>query len=150
MSRGQGSLNPGFLSPLANEKSSNSKLSFSPSIFLSRPDHTHSLSSPDHSHNHAHFRSSTIPIPKYGISAAPPTSVARCSVSPSSESDCTHSLSDNDGGGSFVTSTPIKDGKENLVRSDSDDAWSPTILLSKKRRHLKETNEVRLCPKGME
>ena len=65
-------------------------------------------------------------------------------MSPSSESDCAHSLSDvtDNDGGSFVTSTPIKEGKENLIRSDSDDGWSPTILLSKKRRHLKETNEV--------
>jgi len=63
----------------------------------------------------------------------------RYSISPRSETE--HSLSA-DGAESFVTSTPIKGGKENVVRSDSDEHWSPTILLSKRRRHLKETNEV--------
>ena len=56
------------------------------------------------------------------------------------------SLSDDRGGGGggeggFVTSTP-KSGKENLVQSERSEAWSPTILLSKRRRLLKETNEV--------
>ena len=79
---------------------------------------------------------------------APPSRLAaRFSVSPGSESDRGHSVSsdttENDGG-SFVTSTPIKCGKENQLRSsDSDEGWSPTILLNKRRRHLREPNEVR-------
>lgn len=74
------------------------------------------------------------------------SSSMRFSTSPGSESDCMHSLSDTPDkeSGSFVTSTPIKGGKENIVRSDSDEPWSPTILLTKRRRHLKEANEVQI------
>lgn len=143
----QAHLDSGFLSPHSNEKSSASKeLTFSPSIFLSRPDHTLSMSSSDHTHS----STSSIPIPRTEAAtiaaAAPPSRLtARFSVSPSSDSDCVHSLSDttDNDGGSFVTSTPIKSGKENHARSDSDEGWSPTILLSKRRRHLREPNEVR-------
>ena len=76
-------------------------------------------------------------------------------MSPGSESDsgaaaaATHnSLSDDGGGGGggFITSTPKSNnsGKENLVLSQRSEAWSPTILLSKRRRLLKEPNEVSL------
>ena len=133
-------LDAGFVSPLSSEKSSSAgkNLAFSPSIFLSRPDH---MSISDHAPNTTHSSTSSGPTPNKSESSAPPR--IRFSVSPGSESD-SHALSDTEGA-SFITSTPIKSGKENTMRggSDSDEMWSPTILLTKRHRHLKETNEVR-------
>ncbi len=76
-------------------------------------------------------------------SGLPPTSnlASRFSTSPGSESDCVHGLSSDGGTDSeFATSTPIKSGKENIIRGDKEEAWSPTILL-KRRKHLREVRE---------
>ena len=47
----------------------------------------------------------------------------------------------------FVTSTPIKNDKENLRKRSAEQeegGWSPTILHSSGRKHLQECNDVSL------
>lgn len=113
-----------------------------------------SSSSSDHSHNPVSSPPLPIPVPKSESNAnldsdqkRPSTDLGLrlSSTSPGSESDCPHSLLDSgESGTSFITSTPIKSGgKENVRRKSETEEWSPTILLNKRRRHLRETNEVR-------
>lgn len=157
-------LNTGFLSPLANEKSStNKELGFSPSIFLSRPNDSHtdnmqsSTSSPP--------SSAPIPIPRsdsisnaedhdFGESSGHLEQLRPRSSSSGYNSDsCARGgdhLNSSRNGEDFVTSTPIKIDKENLRkrRGSTEDeegvGWSPTILHNSGRKHLREANDVSL------
>ena len=120
-------LNADFPSPLAKDSSTFNvqQPTFSPSIFLSRPDHT-SITS--HSLTSDPSESSILPT------------VSVLSASPVSDEE---GMASGETGikNSFVTSTPIKGNKENLR-----ERWSPTILRKAgSRRHLKDTNEVFLC-----
>ena len=99
-------LNTGFLSPLAqgnSDHTSKQQFTFSPSIFLSRPDES-SRPTPQHMRptsllsGNRHLGSSTL---------APPVHYPVGPSSPSSESD-------GGLGEEFVTSTPIKSNKENI------------------------------------
>ena len=143
-------LNTGFLSPLAADHTrSKQQFTFSPSIFLSRPeDDSSSNPSPQRA------RPTSLHPPPHqqegGNHSAPVISAANFPVgtlSPSSESDGV--------GEEFVTSTPIKTDKENMHGAHrgtdggggvAGGAWSPSILQTSNgtRRHfLKETNDVR-------
>ena len=150
-------LNSGFLSPMANEKSSTQDLGFSPSIFLSRPDSHNvqpSIPSPQ--------SSTPIPTPKPDLvsnsvnhdrRALSRHFEQRCRGSSSSSYDgdfCVRrgTQSDDPHGSNdvFATSTPIRD-KENLGKRRGSveyrqGGWSPTILHSGGRKHLQDANDV--------
>lgn len=159
-------LNTGFLSPLANEKSSlNKELSFSPSIFLSRPDNSSAMQSSTSSPP----SSAPIPIPRSDSSSnvlnldcratlrhleqlgPGSSSLGYDSDSCGRDGSMPDHLNNSGNGESFVTSTPIKNDKENLMsrKGSTEDeegvGWSPTILQSSGRKHLREANDVSSC-----
>ena len=135
-------LNTGFLSPLSQgytDPATKQKFTFSPSIFLSRPN----LSS-DPSLQVGNSRQGGIGSAPVVLSANYPAGP----LSPSSDSDVGF-------GEEFVTSTPIKSNKENLHGSSNvshpleggggGGAWSPGILQSSggaRRQFLREANDV--------
>lgn len=160
----QSHFNAGFISPLSNEKLSSKDLGFSPSIFLSRPDNSHSDSLPPHSSN-SPPSSTPVSIPRTDTSSGHDRrdqsrhmECARWSSSPGYESDCPHgdsmdhlssNVSNNKNRDDFATSTPIKVDKENFKRgsgSGTEDEegtlWSPTVQHSGGRKHLREANDV--------
>lgn len=138
-------LNAGFLSPLAQGSSDQKQFTFSPSIFLSRPEES-SNPFPQHARPASLFGNSR----QGGIGSAPVIPHTLGPLSPSSESD-------GGLGEEFVTSTPIKSNKENLHGAGGRQTeggggggggWSPSILQTSgaRRQFLKETNDVRtLC-----
>ena len=141
--------NTGFLSPLAqgnSDHTSKQHFTFSPSIFLSRPD-----SSDDPSPKRARPNSLSSGNPHQGGIGHASGNFPVAPLSPSSESD-------GGIGEEFVTSTPIKSDKENVHRSGKKEggdgavgggggggAWSPSILQTSggsRRQFLKEANDV--------
>ena len=143
-------LNTGFLSPLAqghSDQASKQHFTFSPSIFLSRPDESLDPSPPRKRPTSFSGGGSR----QGGIGSAPIVPSGNCPVgplSPSSESDVGL-------GEEFVTSTPIKSNKENLhghsgrplegVGGAVGVAWSPSILQtsgSARKQFLREANDV--------
>lgn len=163
----QSYLNAGFLSPLSNEKlSTNKELGFSPSIFLSRPDSSHTDSMPQLSSNSPPSSSVPIPISRSDSGSShdhrDQSRHAQCSrpwsASPGYESDCPQgdasdqlnsSVGGNKSRDDFVTSTPIRVDKENqkrgngsLTEEEESVICSPTVQHSISRKHLREPNDV--------
>ena len=141
-------LNTGFLSPLAqgnSDHASKQHFTFSPSIFLSRPNDADEPSP-------KHARPTSLlggDLRQGGIGHAPGNYPVG-PLSPSSESD-------GGMGEEFVTSTPIKSNKENLHKSGGRSSeggeatgggggggWSPSILQTSggRRQLLREANDV--------
>ena len=117
-------LNVGFLSPSSVEKSPSKlkQLTFSPSIFLSRPERTSAsiLNNSEHS------------------------SVSNSLIMSSPNSEPESGGSGISGSG-FVTSTPIKSDKENVLNI-SPLRWSPPLQSgSNKKKHLRQ-EQIEVLP----
>ena len=116
-------LNVGFLSPSSVEKSPSKlkQLTFSPSIFLSRPERTSAsiLSTSEHSS----------------------ASGSLIMSSPNSEPESGSGIN----GSGFVTSTPIKSDKENVLNI-SPLRWSPPLQSGSSKRKQLRQEQIEVLP----